>query len=377
MRSMRSRRCKWLILSLVSIFALPPAVWGAPLDSKSEIENLRRRIEVLEAEKTPAFRPFSLTALGKMLTFGGLLELEANYGKTEGGGEASDIVLATVELSTTITIDEHIEGHVILLWEEDDTEPIDVDEAVIDLSCPLSLLGQAPTFAGGKMYLPFGMFNSFFITDPLTLDLGESNNTAAVFGLEGELWTLKAGVFNGDTDTAGDNDNLDSWVAALTLAPMEGLMLGASFISDIAESDIGLVASEAGYASSVAGGALFASLGLGRFSLELEYVTALDDFDRALVAMTDAAGEPITDLTGRRPAAWNAELAWIPAERWQLGAKVEGADDFQEDVMRYGAVASHGIFENTVIGLEYLFADTDAEAQDKSHTFTMQLAFQF
>lgn len=357
-----------LSLLILLFFALP--AMAAHSETKSEIESLKRRIETLEQERAQPEEPFVLRPLGKQLKFSGLLELEASYNKMEGGEESGDLVLATAQLSTEVNLNDHIGGHLILLWEEDDTEPVDIDEAVIILNCPRTLLDQTPSFTGGKMYVPFGTFNSFMVTDPLTLDLGETNNTAALFALEGELWTLKAAIFNGETDTEGDSDNIDSWVASLEVTPAEGIAFGASYISDIAGSDNGLVTDQTLYISSAPGAAAFVSVALGPFGFEGEYVAAIKGFDKEVVT----AGE---DLTGSRPRAWNLELAWMPRERFQLALRAEGANDFQNDLTRYGATASYGLFENTVLALEYLRGAAKGPENDLTHTATAQLAFEF
>ena len=359
---------KRFLFALLALALTCGTAWADHPDTKSEIENLKERIRALEAaESIPSAeeRPFVLQALGKHLTFSGLLELEANYSKTKGEDATSDLTLATAELSTAVAINDHIGGHVILLFEEGETEPIEVDEAVISLHCPRSWFGQTPSFYGGKMYVPFGKFNSAMITDPLTLDLGETSDTAAVFGLAGPLWTLRAGVFNGEVDTS--DDTIDSFVVALELTPAEGVTLGASYISDLAESDIGLVGDSALYTSSVPGGSAFVSLALGPVGLEAEIVAALDDFAEDLVGAAD--------LTGRRPLAWNLEGAWIPADALQFVARVEGAEDFQNDVTRYGATVSYGLFAHTVLALEYLYSDPRGSADNQ--TVTAQLAFEF
>lgn len=343
--------------------------WADHPDTKSEIENLKERIHALEAEIKPlpaGESQFNLQALGKYLTISGLLELQANYSKTRSEDATSDLTLATAQLATEVTINDHIGGHLVLLYEEEPGEDaLNVDEAVISLHCPRALAGQTPSFYGGKMYVPFGKFNSSMITDPLTLDLGETNDTAAVIGLEGKLWNFRTGVFNGEVDSG--NDTIDSFVAALELTPAEGVSFGASYISDLAESDIELVADSTLYSSSVPATSAFASLSFGKVSLDAEIVATLDDFDTILVGSTD--------LTGQRPLAWNLEVAWVPKEALQLAARIEGAKDFQDDVTRYGATVSYGLFAHTVVAIEYLFSDFDSEADNQA--LTAQLAFDF
>ncbi len=361
-------------LAAILAFAAIPALADHPTDGKAEIENLRRRIEVLEAEQAAAEKeaeekPLSISSLAEKITLSGLIELEAAYNKPEGGDESSDLTLATVELGLEVQATDYLGGHIVLLWEENETEPIDLDEAVITLTKPQPFWGVTPSFTGGKMYLPFGKFNSYMITDPLTLDLGESNQSVGMISLAGEQWTLQAGAFSGETDTSGDNNTIDGWVTSLEMQPLEHLGFGVSFISDLAESDIGLVEDEDLYEETVPGAAAYVSWQFGQFGLEAEYVTALDNFDPTLVGLTD--------LTGDRPSAWNLELAWMPDDRWQVAGRYEQADDFQDDVTRYGAAVSYGLFEHAVLALEYLHSDAKGPEADPDHTVTAQLAFEF
>jgi len=360
---------KGFLLTLLVLALGCGTAWADPPDIKSEIENLKERIRVLEAGKeqpAPGEGQFTLQALDKYLTLSGLLELDANYSKTRGEDDTSDLTLATAQLSAEVAINDYIGGNLVLLYEEEPGEDaIKVDEAVISLHCPRSLAGQTPSFYGGKMYLPFGQFNSSMITDPLTLDLGETNDTAAVIGLEGELWNLRAGVFNGQVDS-GD-DTIDTFVAAIELNPSESLSFGVSFISDLAESDNGLVADNNLYGSSVPATSAFASLTFGKMTGNAEIVAALDDFAPALVGATD--------LSGNRPLAWNLELVWAFKEALQFAARIEGAKDFQDDVTRFGATASYGLFAHTVVAIEYLSSNYDHEPD--SQTLTAQLAFDF
>lgn len=353
------------------MFALNTApVLAAHSGSKAEIENLKQRIAALETGMTAGpvtEHPLSLFAASKYLTFSGLLEVEANY--TDDGKDASsDLSLAAFEFSTKVTINDQIGGLVILLYEEDpDDESLKVDEAAISLRCPQSLLGHTPSFHGGKMYLPFGTFNSSMVTDPLTLDLGETNDTAALFALEGKLWTFSLGIFNGGTDANDHKDHIDSLVAAVEVTPRENLSFGLSYISDLAESDNDLVADATLYSDSVPGASAFLSATLGAFGFEAEILGALDDFDTTLIGASD--------LTGKKPLAWNLETSWQATEDLQLVARFEQTRDFQDGVTRYGTAASYGLLRNTVLALEYLHAAPDTDPD--SDTVTAQLAFEF
>jgi hypothetical protein len=204
------------------------------------------------------------------------------------------------------------------------------------------------------------------ISDPLTLELGETHTTAAVLALDGERWSVSLGTFEGSVDS-GDN-SLDSWLAAFQVTPREGVTLGASWLSDLAESDAGLVAEEGLYRDEVAGWSAFVALQHGEFGLTAEYLAAVERFKPEPVEF----GE---DLTGRRPQAWNLELSWQATEALLLAARYEEADDYQADLRRYGATVSYGLCDYALLAVEYLHSDS--AAQNPSHALTAQLAVTF
>jgi len=366
----------WGLLVFV-LLAGTPARAEHP-DTRGEIENLKRRIETLEAGQKED-EPFSLLGLGKRLSFSGLLELEASYADTEGGDEESDLSLATAQLEISTAVNNRIAGYIVFLHEEYADHSVEVDEALMTLTCPVKFLHGQLSLTGGKLYVPFGRFESHFITDPLTLDLGETNDTALYAGWNiADSVAVKAGVFSGEADTAGDNDNIDSFVASVEVLPAPGLTLGASYISDLAESDIELVRDDAVlgnvYQASVPGVGAFLSLALGDFCFDAEYLTATRPFSRTVV---EAAVADEGELTGRRPRAWNLELSCTPLERWEFALRAEQARDFQDDLRRFGVIASHGLMDHVVVALEYLHADGKGEDNDPGHVLTGQLAFEF
>jgi hypothetical protein len=352
--------------------------------TNSEIDNLKQRIAALESATDGTdgeggdAPPFMLQSLGRHLVFGGALEVEAAYDKTKGEGSSSDLTLSTAELSIETELNAAVAGHLILLYEQTpDDDNLEVDEAVVSLRCPSSLFGLTPALHAGRQYLPFGNFNSFMVTDPFTVDLGETRATAALLKLEGDYLSLSGGVFNGAVDT-GDN-TLDSFVAAVTVTPVEGVSFGASWLSDLAESDAGLVVDPALYSGTVAGGSLFVSLEFGPLAIEAEGVAALEDFDAALVGLDTSLppdGIADTELSGKRPKAWNLELALTPMDAVQIAARYEQRRDFADDARRYGGTISWGFFDQTLLALEYLYTHRE-QGVGNSRTLTAQLAMDF
>ena len=112
-----------------------------------------------------------MSEAGKRLKFYGAVEVEANWEPHEAAPAAgktrseSDITLATAELFVEAAINKYVTGVMHFLWEEGSTEPVDIDEAFI-------LLGQTDDvpwyLMAGRIYPAVGLFESYFISDPLT-----------------------------------------------------------------------------------------------------------------------------------------------------------------------------------------------------------------
>ncbi len=335
---------------------------AAHIESQASIENIEERRETVTAESTT---PLTLTLGSTRFTLSGVIEAEASLNHAEGGDEEDDLRLSTVQIGLDVEFSPWLGGHVIGLWEEDDTEPMVIDEAVLSLTSPWQLFGQTPALHIGRQYLPFGKFASGMISDPLTLELGETHTTAAVLATSGEYWNTSLSVFEGSVD---NNDGFDSWVLAIESTPCEGATFGASWISDLAESDAGLVQDEGLYRNDVPGWSAFVGLKHGIFGLSAEYLAAVERFETEQV---EAGG----DLTGRRPEAWTLELSWQATDKLLVAGRYEEANGYQADVHRYGATASYGLCDYALLAVEYLHADADGD--DPVHTFTTQLAVEF
>jgi hypothetical protein len=348
-------------LLLTVVLVLPQVVFAESLEDKIKILE-ERQAELYHSLKEKKEFDF-VGNISDKISLGGLIEVEAAFVDNERDApneDSSDITLATVELGIDAKVNEHVEGHILFLYEEDETD-FDVDEGTITITSPYGLY-----LAAGKMYVPFGAFNSHFITDPLTLDLGETNESAVLLGRGDDLYEFAVGIFNGDVDDSAD-DEIDDFVASLTVTPSEGLSFGASYISDIADSD-SEIAGGGIISDSVAGIGLFLSSSFGPFTVEAEYVGAIDDFAAAEVG-------PPNSLTGSEPSAYNVELAYAVSEDIEAALRLEGSDDLNWVEDRVGVAASFGIYENTTISLEYLHGEYQNNQEVDS--ITAQLALEF
>ncbi len=323
------------------------------------------------------------------VSVGVLVEAEVSAGE-EDNEAFSDIVLATFELAVDAELSDWISGHALLLWEEDDTEPIDLDEATITLGGT-----EAMPFllTGGKLYVPFGMFNSHLVSDPITLELGETRESAVLLGYVQGMIEIQIGVFNGDLNKDGDDDHADDMVASVILSPIERLSFGVSWISDIGESD-GLAeglgeavegaedrvvvgpddnpAVEPGTPGipyeEVGGISGFMCLELGPVTIDGEFIAAVEEFPPGLL------GEEAL-----QPAAWNAEVAFCLAETCdaELALRYEGSDElpgFPE--WQCGVAGSMRIAKDTTVAVEFMHGEFDEDTDDRN-VATAQLAVKF
>ncbi len=185
-------------------------------------------------------------------------------------------------------------------------------------------------------------FASHFISDPLTLALGETNEEAVMIDYHRGSVDLSAGAFNGDVE-GGDDD----FFVSISLAPFEWLNIGGFLLSDIADTDAGLL--DAAYTGdTVAGFGGFARLTAWQWTFSVEYIGAADNFDAR-----DLDGDSGGD--GDRPNAFNIEAAYQINGRLEFAAKYEGTKDlFDLPEVQYGMDISYLLFENVSWSLEYL-----------------------
>ncbi len=321
-----------------------------------------------------------LKVMKERINIGGRIEVDASWSKADYDDpgrrdeDSSDITLATVELGVDVDVSPHVGGHVLFLYEEDGGSGVEVDEGFIILDGK----DRVPFYLNaGKMYVPFGWYESHFISDPLTLELGETSESGVRVGYAGDGLDVSAVVFNGDVEEWGDeDDHVDGWAFSVSYEAPEGFLgdigfnAGISYINNIGDSD-GLGDQISGPVEDYVGGVgMFLSLTLeDRFFVETEYVGALDEF---------GAGELGFD-EGRayRPEAWNFEVAWQVLEPLKVGLRYGGSDDGGNFLAesQWGAVGRWEFLPGATVALEYLHSEF--ENHDEADTITGQLAVEF
>jgi hypothetical protein len=296
---------------------------------------------------------------------GGLVEVEAGHTSADGTSDTSDIITATAEIAINAQINDWVSTEIVALYEEDTDNAGDfgIDTAVVKIANP-----DSNWFVNaGQFTLPFGIYETNLVSDPITLDLGETSDSAIEAGFANGNFGASAYVFQGDHEADIGNFGL----ALNANTKMDGISLNShlGYISNLAESDVivddGWVnASSAEAAAWIA----FASLGVGDFTLIGEYLKAVDGF-------VDAGNE--------EPAAYNLEAAYnfdVGAKPATVALAYQGSDDAENtnwglDENRIMLGFAVELMEGTSLGLEYAQAEDYAGAEADTVTGKLTVGF--
>ncbi|MCB1800525.1 MAG: carbohydrate porin [Gammaproteobacteria bacterium] len=300
---------------------------------------------------------------------GGLIEVEASHVSADGANDDDDLVTGTVELGIAAQVNDWVGAEIVLKFEEETdnsdgtNSDIDVDTAMVTVADP-----DSNWFVNAGQYtLPFGMYPTNMVTDPLTLELGETGDTAIEFGMN--FGPLTASVFTFD----GDNSNsaVNRFGAALG-AEMEGngvaLNAHLGYLSDISETDGFVDYGVDDNNDSVPGWIASAELSAGAFILIAEYLAATDSFSAA---------------PGDEPSAFNVEagvnfeFANRPAVFAVSHQKTDDMGTIDPDFAekRNSAAFTVESMDGTSIAIEYL--TQESYAGDDTDIITGQLAVEF
>lgn len=284
----------------------------------------------------------------------GILEVEAHSGE-----ESSDIAVASAEVGFVAQINNKVTGEVVLLHEAGEPDPIVVDIATITLSFTENF-----RVTTGKSYAPFGLFDSYMIADPLTLELAETSATLMQADFTTANITSSLYTFNGPN---ASDEQIDNWGLAVGYAG-ESITLLLGYLDNLGDSDT--IAAET-LDSNVPGVSASVGINLGAFSLIGEYIAANDTFQ---------PGDGNADYSfseESQPNATNVELAYSM-----------GATTFAVGLQRSNEAETLGLPEErrivtivnefmpaTTIALEY--ASEEDYAGEESAMVTAQLAVKF
>ncbi len=301
------------------------------------------KIEPFEAwtERLSEAGPF------QQMSIHGAIEAEAGYSSDYDNNKESDIDLTSVELGIDVELNDWLSGFFLMKWEDDESR-VFVDEGGIILG-NVEIYGASLT--AGKLYVPFGVYETNLISDPLTLELGETREGAAVIdvaagGFYGSLYTFNSAV----NKINKDDDMIDAFGATVGYA-MEteavAFDLSAGWISNLTSSggfsgyldDNGLEVDD-----HTNGVAVSAVVAVADFSLIAEYVAALDSkYEKG---------------NNDKPSAWGLELGYdfeLLERDANVAVSYQGTDEavfLGLPDNRISAGVSYALHENLALALE-------------------------
>lgn len=338
--------------------------------------------------------PNVFSAISEKVSMSGLVIfdyywVDVNYlsGSAEEDFSESDFVTMNIILDFDAEVNEWVNVYAALYYEEggpsyvgmylDDLDPnreedndIAWDEAVVTLGnteeFPLY-------FSAGKMYVPFGVLQTHMVHDPLvdaplTLIFGETQRNAILLGAEHEGLSASVYTFRGEWDNnVASQFGVD---ARYELAIEDGLdlLVGASYISNIAEADnitemvvtyMDNISFAEHLKDEVEAYAAYLHVGIAGAFFEAEYMSAMDEFDPTELPR-DAAG-----LKGAEPWVLNLEAGYgfeVMGKHLEIDIKYATSDELimlPED--RYGICAHLTIFPNTTLSAGYCHDEFDKD----------------
>lgn len=356
------------ILAFCSCTALCHAAFGdtAKEEWEAGMEQRLQRLEqrVQEQESKPRESQAEERGWLDGIEFSGLIEVEASRVSPEHGGSTSDLNVATVELGFETQVNPWVAAEILLLYEEetDNDGDFNIDTALISLADP-----EANWFLkAGRNTLPFGAYPTQMISDPLTLELGETNDTTLEAGYVVDGFEFSLFLFQGD-----HNDKADDFGAQLGYqlesADM-AVQFNLGYLDNLAESDMivdaGWITTDRKMAAWIGS----AQLEAGPLTLIGEYLDVRDGF---------------ADASNQAPSVFNVEggfgfeVSGHPANLalgYQASDKAEDANWGLPEKRIIGAFTVE-LFERTQLGIEY--RQDESYAGEKDDTLTAQLAVGF
>ena len=240
------------------------------------------------------------------------------------------------------------------------------------------------SFTAGRQFLPFGLFETNLISDPLTLELGELNEISAQFelssgGIHGTIFG-----FDGDNEKVGDRGRPGCGAAiGFSLEREESeFALDLAFISDIGDTGklqevISGTLGSNNVADHVPGWTASARLRYENLSLLGEYLASLKRFG---VDEVEFAGR------GAKPSSWLVEAAYdfgLAGKDATVAAGYQGLAEalaLELPTRRFLAGLSVAMTETLALAIEWSyddFARKDGGSGERANIFKIQVATEF
>mgnify|MGYP000054435471 CR=1 FL=1 len=315
------------------------------------------------------------------LNIKGVVELEA-FSQNKPDNNDSDTSLATVEVSIEAQINPWTQAHILLLHEDGEDQDLVIDEGFIAFSFNKSAI----QVTAGKQVLPFARFESHMISDPLTLEMAETNDSAVITRFEGDEFHATIYFFKGDIQQISGNENATQVGAHLGYVINFNELhidFGVDYLNDLSESEgfLGYFENADGdpiIQQNVPGVAVNTLITVKDWHAIFEYVSATREYDsRDLVFGVD----------GAQPSSFNAELSHnfvLSGKDVNLAFAIQGSNqalNLELPKQREMVSVSYALQPQTSLAVEYMHASRyhpkHGGSDTSSNVVSLQLAAQF
>ncbi len=290
-----------------------------PIFAATEMDALRERLTMLEEQMQAE----------SALSIGGVIEVEYGFDRPKTGENEDEITLATAELGVAANLNENFVAYVTLLYEQgENNDNIIVDEAVLNGQT----VGGKYSFALGRQYVPFGVYETALISDPVGLDIGETNNEAIVLSANFAKG-FSAAVWGADDSNSGISLGYDNDI----------FTVGVDWIESVVEDD-------------------------GENALAIYGSFSWEDF--ILIA------ERIAEIDGDNEAeSTQVELDYA-FDAWTFAVTYNDIDNFGDYDANLGFGVEYELIEGAGLAAEYKTQNrTDNTGND--NVITLRLAYEF
>lgn len=307
------------------------------------------------------------------LQLNGLIEAGWVYAKPYAGPSEDEGIISTLELVMTFQPHPWVKVQASGLYEDNGRSPLELDVAQLRVGPP-----EGTWFVdGGQFYLPFGRYESNMVSDPLTLELGETREIAGAVGFQLDPFFGAAYVFEGELHAAGGQSS-NEWGLEVGYAAQIGahpLTLALGYLSDLGDADsLREVVEDDDRVGGLAASLLFEA---GPWTLIGEYVTATARFDLG-------AGEALAE---QQPCAWMLEAGYgfdLFSKPAQIALGYQGSAEalaLELPAARGLVTFNLEIHAYTTLQLEYVhdrdYGTGEGGTGNSGHGFTAQVAIAF